>query len=101
MDKKLLVCIVIILILAGTVSFFVLRDFGILGGRDFRGGFNNNNFNDASVLLPRIKTSLGLPADATDAQVKEALGLPQDANFEQIRNAFIQKYPITRPQGGN
>ena len=97
MDRKLIACIIIIIILAGAVLFFVLRDFGFFGraGGRFFGGQNYPMDNNSLIVM--AKDSLGLPADATEGQVKEALGLPANATFEQIREALIQQGRLVRP----
>lgn len=97
MDRKLIACIIIIIILAGAVLFFVLRDFGLFGrgwGRQF-GGQNYPMDNNSFMAL--AKNSLGLPADATEDQVKEALNLPKDATFEQMREALMQQRRAAGP----
>jgi hypothetical protein len=99
-DRKLIACIIIIIILAGAVLFFVLRDFGVFGrgwGRQFGG---QNYPMDNNSFMATAKNSLGLPADASEGQVKEALGLPEDATFEQIREALIQQGRLGRPAQG-
>ena len=99
-DRKLIACIIIIIILSATVLFFVLRDFGVFG-RGFDRQFGGQNFQmDDDSFLAMAKDSLGLPADATEEQVNEALGLPADATFEQMREAFMQQRRLARPTQG-
>lgn len=56
---------------------------------DFNAGFPNFN---------GVKESLGLPVDASNADVLAALGLPADASPQQVMDALIQMG--IQPTGG-
>lgn len=54
-------------------------------------------------LPPGVAAELGLPADATQAQVNAALGLPADAAMPQVWDALREKglMPAAPPSRGN
>lgn len=100
MDKKLVLCIAVIVVLAGAVLFFVLRDLGFFGRNygQLRGRPNVQIDNNAFLRI--VKRSLGLPESATESEIKEALGLPEDATIEQIRSTFMQQRMVWRDING-
>jgi|TARA_B100001971_G_C17843645_1_gene359883 hypothetical protein len=108
-NKKILIAGMIVILVVGLVSVFAMghQDKSWYGSKDWKksGNHHYKNFGDKTSWLEKM----GLPLDATDAQIieakkelwgqsksdhmidiKEKLGLPDDASEEEVHEAMLK-----------